>query len=100
MREGLMDDVGYHGYDRECPEHPTKENCNDCAYWNKNDYCEQVFSETVYDDMASAVVLFIAQCGEMAEQNWCPAQVEMLQRLFGAVLKGCEYADYEIGAEQ
>jgi len=48
-----------------------------------------------YDDMASAVGLFIAQCGEMAEKNWCPSQVEMLKRLFGAVLKGCEYADYE-----
>lgn len=47
-----------------------------------------------YDDMASAVGLFIAQCGEMAEKNWCPAQVDMLERLFGAVLKGVEYSEW------
>lgn len=51
--------------------------------------------EQRFDDMASAVGLFIAQCGEMAEQNWMPSQVAMLKRLFGAVIKGCEYADFE-----
>ena len=43
---------------------------------------------------------FIGQCGEMAEKNWCPAQVEMLTRLFGAVLKGVEYADWEPDTEE
>ena len=52
------------------------------------------------DDMASAVGLFIAQCGEMAEANWCPSQVEMLKRLFGAVLEGCEYANYELKEQE
>lgn len=50
--------------------------------------------------MASAVALFIAQCGEMAEKNWCPPQVDMLKRLFGAVLSGVEYADYEPESEE
>lgn len=53
-----------------------------------------------YDDMASAVALFIAQCGEMAEKNWCPSQVDMLKRLFGAVLSGVEYANYEPESEE
>ena len=47
-----------------------------------------------FDDMASAVGLFVAQCGEMAEKNWCNSQVVMLHRLFGAVLSGVEYKDY------
>lgn len=34
-----------------------------------------------------AVNLFIKQCGEMAEANWCPSHVEMLNSLFIAVLK-------------
>ena len=35
---------------------------------------------------SEAVGLFIEQCGEMAEENWCPAQVDMLERLFGSVI--------------
>lgn len=42
-----------------------------------------------------AVGMFISQCGEMAEQNWCTSQVEMLERLFGAVLHGCKYDEWE-----
>lgn len=38
---------------------------------------------------------FVQQCGEMAEKNWLPSQVEMLERLFGAVLEGCEYDEWE-----
>lgn len=38
---------------------------------------------------------FIVQCGTMAEENWCPSQVDMLERLFGAVLKGVPYAEWE-----
>lgn len=41
-----------------------------------------------------AVAMFIRECGEMAEKNWCPSQVDMLERLFGAVLHDCEYADW------
>ena len=53
-----------------------------------------------FDDMASAVGLFVAQCGEMAEKNWCNSQVVMLQRLFGAVLSGVEYEDYIPGDDE
>ena len=53
--------------------------------------CEKKYTE---DDLASAVCLFIAQCGEMAEQNWTPAQVQMLKWLMGAVISGTDYADY------
>lgn len=38
---------------------------------------------------------FVKDCGEMAEKNWLPSQVEMLERLFGAVLEGCEYDEWE-----
>jgi len=38
-----------------------------------------------------AVSLFIKQCGEMAEANWCPSQVQMIQRLFNAVLNQKPY---------
>lgn len=51
--------------------------------------------EKYYDEMMSAVGLFIVQCGEMAEKNWCTSQVDMLHRLFGAVLSGKEYAEWE-----
>lgn len=40
----------------------------------------------------NAVEEFINQCGEMAEANWCSGQVEMLIKLFNAVLKGEPYA--------
>lgn len=42
---------------------------------------------------------FIGQCGGMAEENWCPSQVDMLKRLFGAVLEGVSYAEWEPDAE-
>lgn len=35
MREGLMDDTGYHGLDEECPEEPNEENCERCIYWKE-----------------------------------------------------------------
>lgn len=38
-----------------------------------------------------AVSLFIKQCGEMAEANWCPSHVEMLNSLFNAVLNQKPY---------
>ena len=41
---------------------------------------------------AEKVQLFIEECGTMAEKNWCPAQVEMLHRLFLAVILGEEYS--------
>lgn len=52
-------------------------------------------NEKAYDDMMTAVGIFITQAGEMAEKNWCTSQVDMLHRLFGAVLSGKEYAEWE-----
>lgn len=49
--------------------------------------------ETVHEEAADAVGQFIKQCGEMAEANWCPEHVDMLQRLFDKVLKGEQYAE-------
>lgn len=36
---------------------------------------------------------FINKCGKMAEANWCPDHVEMLDRLFHKVLHNEPYAD-------
>jgi len=47
-----------------------------------------------------AVSFFINQCCEMAEANWCPSQVEMLKRLFNAVLKNEPYAEQPEGVEE
>ena len=47
------------------------------------------------DKMSGLVGEFINQCGAMAEENWLPSQVEMLERLFGAVLNGCKYDEWE-----
>ena len=49
--------------------------------------------ETAKEQAVDAVGLFIKQCGEMAEANWCPEQVDMLERLFDKVLKGEPYAE-------
>lgn len=49
--------------------------------------------ETVHEEAADAVGQFIKQCGEMAEANWCPEHVDMLERLFNKVLKGEQYAE-------
>ena len=49
--------------------------------------------ETAKEQAVDAVGLFIKQCGEMAEANWCPEHVDMLERLFDKVLKGKPYAD-------
>lgn len=49
--------------------------------------------ETAKEMATNAVGLFIKQCGEMAEANWCPEQVNMLERLFDKVLKGEPYAE-------
>jgi len=40
---------------------------------------------------ATALQLFDTHCMQMAEQNWCPAQVKMLRRLFDAVSMGMDY---------
>lgn len=45
---------------------------------------------------ADALALFISQCGMMAEENWCKTQVEMLHRLFSAVLIGEEYSSEKL----
>lgn len=49
--------------------------------------------ETVHEEAADAVGQFIKQCGEMAEANWCPEHVDMLEHLFDKVLKGEPYAE-------
>ena len=49
--------------------------------------------ETAKEQAVDAVGFFIKQCGEMAEANWCPEQVDMLERLFDKVLKGEPYAE-------
>ena len=48
--------------------------------------------EMASEHAVDAVQEFIRQCGEMAEANWCPSQVEMLERLFKKVLAGEPYA--------
>lgn len=49
--------------------------------------------ETAKEQAVDAVGQFIKQCGEMAEANWCPEHVDMLERLFNKVLKGEPYAE-------
>ena len=39
------------------------------------------------------VTNFVNNCANMAANNWCPAHVEMLERLFYAVLTGKPYAE-------
>ena len=55
--------------------------------------------EESYKKADSTLLSFICDCGNMAEENWCPSQVDMLERLFGAVLKGVPYAEWEPDAE-
>lgn len=54
--------------------------------------------ETPKPEAESVITLhkFIFQCGEMAKENWPPYQIDMLQRLFGAVIKGCKYDEWEL----
>jgi hypothetical protein len=62
---------------------------------NKEDILKLCAEESV-----GAISLFINQCCEMAEANWCPSQVEMLKRLFNAVLKNEPYAEQPEGVEE
>lgn len=55
-------------------------------------------SDKEHKAAVEAVGKFIAQCGEMAEANWCPSQVDMLERLFGAVLHGVPYPEWKGGS--
>lgn len=50
----------------------------------------------VYERMGDAVMLFIAQCGMMADKNWTQSQSQQLKWLMGAVLTGKEYAEYAL----
>lgn len=45
------------------------------------------------EQAVDVVGLFIKQCGEMAEANWAPKHVDMLEHLFEKVLKGEPYVD-------
>ena len=49
--------------------------------------------ETVNEQAVDYLGLFIKQCCEMAEANWCPEHIEMLERLFHKVLHNEPYAD-------
>lgn len=52
------------------------------------------------DTAIDVVSFFIKECEDMAEANWCPSQVQMLQRLFNAVLKNEPYAEQPEGVEE
>ena len=63
---------------------------------NENDLKGECMNENdLIDKMSGLVGEFINQCAAMAEENWCPSQVDMLERLFGAVLRGCKYDEWE-----
>lgn len=49
--------------------------------------------ETAKEQAGDVLGQFINQCGEMAEANWCPDHVAMLERLFDKVLHNEPYAD-------
>lgn len=49
--------------------------------------------ETANEKAVDALGQFINKCGEMAEANWCPDHVAMLERLFDKVLRNEPYAD-------
>lgn len=49
--------------------------------------------ETANEQAVDALGQFINKCGEMAEANWCPDHVAMLERLFDKVLHNEPYAD-------
>ena len=51
--------------------------------------------DELYEKAGGLLASFIGQCVSMAEENWCPSQVDMLERLFGAVLKGVPYDEWE-----
>lgn len=46
---------------------------------------------TIREVATTAITLFTNDCKEIAEKNWSKSQVEMLDRLFMAVVHGCEY---------
>lgn len=52
------------------------------------------------DTAIDVVSFFIEECEDMAEANWCPSQVQMLQRLFNAVLNNEPYAEQPEGVEE
>lgn len=51
------------------------------------------FEDRLKGFSTNAVFKFTCDCADMAEANWCPSQVENLERLFNAVLKGEPYAE-------
>lgn len=61
---------------------------------------KEVILELCAEASVDAVSLFIKQCGEMAEANWCPSHVEMLNSLFNAVIKNEPYAEQPEGVEE
>lgn len=57
------------------------------------------FVNMMEDYATGAIYEFIGQCGKMAEANWCPSQVTMLERLFNRVLARKPYSDCVVGQE-
>ena len=49
--------------------------------------------ETAKEQAGDVLGQFINECGKMAEANWCPDHVAMLERLFDKVLHNEPYAD-------
>lgn len=62
---------------------------------NDNTEAEPAEDDELNRDSGDLLATFIVQCGKMAEENWCPSQIDMLERLFGAVLHGVPYAEWE-----
>lgn len=65
--------------------------------------CDNTVPEFVLEDIenneldrkvAQKLEFFVEECKKMAEENWCPAQVDMLKRLFGAVIEGVAYDEW------
>lgn len=46
---------------------------------------------TVEDVVKTTLSIFTDSCIEMAKENWNQSQVEMLDRLFSAVIADCPY---------
>lgn len=49
----------------------------------------------MYEIPMNLIMHFMEKCMEMAKENWCPAQVEMLERLFGATIHMVDYDKWE-----
>lgn len=46
---------------------------------------------TVAQVAAASINIFASDCMAVAKENWCQSQVDMLERLFTCVSRGCDY---------